>query len=522
MQRGAFGEAKAICAEALARNPHDGEALFLLGNALARSGDVEAARTTLERANAAAPGNALILNSLGGAYGASGRHEEAIKALNAALAIDPRFPWARQNLALAFKNIGDFASARRNFELALEVYPAFPDALSGLADILLIYGDVDSALRLADRAIQFEPQQLAARLVQADGALRKGKPQQALDLLHHIEASATIDAEVRARVLALRGRACERLKKYEAAFECYAAANCVLREHHRPTFENGDSVLSLRTIAALTNLLRETNVATWSKVARPPARTPAFILGFPRSGTTLLDQILSAHPGVETLEESMNFSDALTPLILADGALARWSTLTEGEIEHFRRAYWRRAETALARPPRCLLLIDKLPLNTVLLPLIHLLFPYAKIVFAVRDPRDVVISCFAQQFQMNVAMFQFLTLETAARYYEAVMRLGEAARSRLPLDLHMVRYEDLVADFDGTVANLLEFLNLPWHERVRDYHELARTRLIRTPSAEQVRQPIYRSSTGRWRRYQRQVAPLEPTLREWIGKFGYA
>jgi hypothetical protein len=101
------------------------------------------------------------------------------------------------------------------------------------------------------------------------------------------------------------------------------------------------------------------------------------------------------------------------------------------------------------------------------------------------------------------------------------MRLAEIARARLPLNLHLVRYEDLVGDFDRTVASLLHFLELPWDDGVRDYAALARKRLIRTPSAEQVRKPIYSSSIGRWRNYAKQIAPLEPILGPWIRRFGY-
>ena len=522
IQRGDFAAAKAICAEALSRTPDDSEALYLLGSALAQSGELEAAIAALEHANTVAPNNVLTLNALGGAYGAARRPDDAIKTLRLALAIEPRFPWARQNLALALKSVGDFASARRNFEQALEVYPDFPDALAGLAEVLLIYGDTDGGQRLADRALQITPTHRAARLVHADCALRTGAPQRALEALDAIEANAQLAAAERARIMTLRARAWERLEDHEAAFSAFTAANGILREIHGAAFEPGDGLLAPRTVAAVTDFLRGADAANWPKPAPTERRTPAFVLGFPRSGTTLLDQILSAHPDVEALEESMNFAEALEPLILAPGALSRWQALTQTDVEALRAAYWRRVETVLGRALQRPLFVDKLPLNTVLLPLIHLLFPDARIVFAVRDPRDVVISCFTQKFEMNVAMYQFLTLETAARYYHAVMQLAGTARERLPLNLHVVRYEDLVGGFDTTVADLLRFLDLPWDDRVRDYATLARERLIRTPSAEQVRKPIYASSIGRWRCYASRMSPLEPVLEKWIHGFGYA
>jgi tetratricopeptide (TPR) repeat protein len=521
IQRGAFDEAKAICERALERDPNNPEALFLLGGALAQSGQTRAAEPVLERANRLAPGHLLILNSLGGVYGANGKPEQAAATLNAALAIDPHFPWALQNLGAACKAMGDFAAARRHFEKALEGHPHLVEALSGLAEIVLLEGDTATALQLAGRVLALAPSHLGAKLVQAEGALNQGKPDEAVRVLNMLQGSAQLAPAEQEKLHALRGRALERLERYDEAFEDFATANRLLYERQRSAFADADSILSPTTVAALADFLLTTDVASWPQA--PAGDAPAFLLGFPRSGTTLLDQILHSHPQIETLEESQNFADALEPLITAKGALARWASLTPGDVEAYRQRYWRRVGTALGhKPARDIRFVDKLPLNTVLLPLIHLLFPNAKIIFALRDPRDVVTSCFTQQFQLNAAMFQFLSLETTARYYDAVMRLAETARARLPLDLHVVRYEDVVADFDAEVASLLRFLDLPWDERVHGFHDTARSRLIRTPSAAQVRQPLYASSVARWRRYERQLEPVRPVLEPWVEAYGYA
>ena len=122
---------------------------------------------------------------------------------------------------------------------------------------------------------------------------------------------------------------------------------------------------------------------------------------------------------------------------------------------------------------------------------------------------------------MNAAMFQFLSLEATARYYDAVMRLAEAARARLPLNLHVLRYEDVIGDFRGSIGRLLEFLGLPWTEDVTKYAETAGGRNIRTPSAAQVVLPIYRSSLGQWHHYATQLQPVLPILDPWVRAFGY-
>ncbi len=158
---------------------------------------------------------------------------------------------------------------------------------------------------------------------------------------------------------------------------------------------------------------------------------------------------------------------------------------------------------------------------SVNLPLVAKLFPGARILFARRDPRDVVLSCFRRRFGMNPSMYQLLTLEGTAAYYDAVMRLAQIWRQLLPLPQHLVRYESLVEDFDGTARAACDFLGLAWDEGLRDFAARARTRGISTPSAAQVARGLNREGQGSWRRYRQQMEPVLPTLRPWVEAFGY-
>jgi hypothetical protein len=319
----------------------------------------------------------------------------------------------------------------------------------------------------------------------------------------------------------LRAQACEALGHYRDAFEAYRVAGQMQRDEH-PELEGAPSMSSFATISVLQAFAATAEPAQWR---HPPLEGPApvFFIGYPRSGTTLLDQVLASHPDIETLEENQNFEEAYERLIRAPGGLERWADLSEAEIRDFRAIYWRNARAALGGAPSRAVFIDKLPLNTVMLPLVQRLFAGAKIIFALRDPRDVVLSCFTQRFRMNPAMYNFLSIETAARHYDAVMALADAVRRRFPLRLHYVRYEDLVSDFDATVATLLSFLELPWSDKVRDYVATAKARRIRTPSAPDVRLPLYTSSIQRWRRYvgEPEAAAAFAILAPWIKAHGY-
>ena len=245
-----------------------------------------------------------------------------------------------------------------------------------------------------------------------------------------------------------------------------------------------------------------------------------FLVGFPRSGTTLLDQILDAHPGIHVLEEQ--------PVLLAlrdrvqelpggyPDALGEISAKLRDEL---RALYQSRLQQAGA--PDGKLTVNKLPLNLIHIGLIHRIFPDARLILALRHPGDVVLSCFMQDFTLNNAMANFLALEDAARLYDEALRLWYACRERLPLQVHELRYEALVAGFDAEVAQLLQFLGLPWDDKVRDFAAHARGRLIRTPSYEQVTGALHDRSIGRWRRYRAHMQPCAEILAPHIEALGY-
>ena len=167
--------------------------------------------------------------------------------------------------------------------------------------------------------------------------------------------------------------------------------------------------------------------------------------------------------------------------------------------------------------------IDKFPFYLTLAGLIHVAFPRAKFLFALRHPCDAVLSCFMQNFRLNEAMANFRTLGDTASIYDRTMRLWQAFRDRFGLDVHTIRYESLVDDFDGQVRGLCTFLGVPWEESLRQFSSKALDRgKINTPSYEQVSKPIYRDARYRWERYRPYLEPHLPLLQPWIERYGYA
>jgi hypothetical protein len=168
------------------------------------------------------------------------------------------------------------------------------------------------------------------------------------------------------------------------------------------------------------------------------------------------------------------------------------------------------------------LVVDKLPLNILGAPLIHRLFPDARLIFAERHPCDVVLSCFMQNFELNPAMANFLDLGDAARLYDLVLSFWRRSRQILPLEVHTVRYEALVESKEDAMRPLLQFLGLAWDDEVVEHQRTAAKRgAISTPSYAQVAQPIYRRASGRWLRYRTEMEDVLPILAPWAEWLGY-
>ncbi|MGN6147166.1 MAG: sulfotransferase family protein, partial [Rhizomicrobium sp.] len=248
-------------------------------------------------------------------------------------------------------------------------------------------------------------------------------------------------------------------------------------------------------------------------------KTHVFLLGFPRSGTTLLENVLAGHPEIETVEERDGLLAAETDFIAPPDGLNRLDDAQD--LAPYRDAYWAEMQTAGASLDKPVF-VDKMPLNALLLPLIAKLFPQARILLAIRDPRDVVLSCFRRRFGMSEKMYELLTLERAAALYDVAMQLCEVARATYPMPFYVIRYEDLVARFDAEVRGLCEFLGIAYADSMTEFAARARTKLINTPSAAQVAEGLYARGVDQWRAYRDQIAPVIPVLTPWIRAFGYA
>ncbi|HLY07623.1 MAG TPA: sulfotransferase [Rhizomicrobium sp.] len=486
------------------------------------NGRLPAALADLEHATALAPDDVPVLNALGLCRERLGRTREALAAFDKATRLAPGFAPAQMNRGRVLEALGESDAARASYESALKLgHNAHPD----LAALAARRADWPSARAHAQSALAIRPGLAAAELALAgaelaerDFATAKGRMARLLE--------GELSALERATVYTLLGDALDGLGDFAAAFAAYESGNALRRGFYAPRYAN-PAVESMpgyvQRLFRWFEKLPPEHFATTAKDApgnEDGAAEHVFLVGFARSGTTLLEEVLACHPRVVTTQERDGLSEAVANLFAGDAALDRLASLKGGGLARYRRSYWRAlAESGIEAKGKCL--IDKQPFHSIALPLLARLFPAAKILYSLRDPRDVVLSAFRRRFQMGPANFQLLTLETAARFYDQVMRLADLYRGRLPLQLRETRHETLIADFDGEARRVCDFIGIPWTDTLFGFAGRAQARAIQTPSGPQIARGLNAEGVGYWRNYRHGLEPVLPILAPWVERFGY-
>lgn len=483
-----------------------------LALALAAKGEVEEAEKQLLALAADYPSDTKALFELHAIRRELQRDEDALEAIVQAVERDPDnlellLPLASQYIALL-----RFDLAEQTYRRARELEPANGLASLGLASVFELTNRTQDLSALVAEAEETSVDPTALNFIRAFDHRRAKRFEAGLQVL----ADVPDDYETPQR-LHLLGQLLEGAGCYDEAFAAFSRMNvAALDDFTRPKERAARH-------RALVRQQREMVTAEWvqgwlQEPRRDPRPSPVFLVGFPRSGTTLLDTMLLGHPRVEVLEEEPTLRDA--NLLLPD--FSALPSITDERVQAARDAYWRSAASLTPLEPGNLL-VDKNPLNMNQLPLIHRLFPNARIILAVRHPCDVVLSCFVTNFRKNDGMASFLSLETAAELYDLSFAYFEQAQQVLQMPVHRVTYEKVVADRETELASLFEFLGLDWDDGVLRHEETAAGRgRIKTASYAQVTEPIYTRSSGRWEKYRRHLEPILTVLRPWIDKFGYS
>jgi tetratricopeptide (TPR) repeat protein len=473
-----------------------------------------------ESALALSPDDPVLLEATGHCLTMLGRFPEAVGAFNSAIAVKPDFARAhyRKGVALGLLNeIDDMRTAHRR---VVELEPRNADALASLAFIAARKDEAGEVRACGERALAISPRHGIARV-----ALAMADIQETLYAAAEEKLAAVLGGEDGMEdgrlnmALGFAADALDRHGRYPEAFHLYGEVNARRRKIHEARFAGERAT---EDAAKLIEAVRRCEFRVPDKQSAMKSTGGAghvFLLGFVRSGTTLIETILASHPSVEASDERDFLANAANELLHGKNDLQQLATLDDDELERWRSYYWDAVGVAgLSVAGK--VFVDKVPLNSLRLPLIARLFPSARIVLAIRDPRDVVLSSFRHRFNMSPASFEFLRLDDCARFYDAVMNLVDSVRENAPfLQVCAVRYEDMIDDFDRTVETVCNFVGIEWAEAMRQFQDASPVIDRRSQSAAQVRRGLYRGAAGQWRHYEAQLAPVLPILAPWIGRF---
>ncbi|MEM9532002.1 MAG: sulfotransferase [Pseudomonadota bacterium] len=419
----------------------------------------------LKRAVVVEPENPLALRRLARSFQGLGDVESAEAAYRRSLSLDPQSSHGELGLAQLYEDIGDSASAADRYRALLQREPGHAEALNGLLG-LHAHLDVNSDLARAEQAMQ--------------GAEDRDKALIGYGL----------------------GKALDKLGDYDRAFDVLTVANqarrAVTGKFDRQAFDaRVEKFLSLFPRAFIEDRRH------WGDASE----RPVFVVGLPRSGTTLTEQIIGSHPQCFGAGELPILSDLATgtPDRL-ERPRAAWpdnvSDLHDAHIRAIGEDY--SGQTAKLAPSECIRIVDKQPLNFWHLGLVAIALPKAKVIHCTRDIRDVGLSIYTQNFHPSQRWST--SLEDIAYYWRGYCRIMAHWESVAGLDMKTVAYESTVSDLESQARSLLGFLELSWDDRVMSFHN--NERAVQTPSRWQVRQPLYQSSKAKWRHYEAHLGPL--------------
>jgi tetratricopeptide (TPR) repeat protein len=507
---GRVAEALAGYDRALALNPGEADACNGRGNLMRKLDRIPAAEEMFRRAILLKPNGAEAHCNLGSLLIDTGKPDQAEAVLRRAVALNPNFAAALHNLSIALINQDRSDEAEPVIRRVLALDPQLADAYHNLSLALMQSGRLDEAGEAAERAIALAPRNpLHFRQL---GDVRKylaGDPHlAALEALSMEEASLAVGKQIDLHFALAKAYA--DIGRPEAEFERLLVGNRLKRStiHYDEAFVLGELDRARQVFSA--EFMRK------ARGSGEPSAKPIFIIGMPRSGTSLIEQILASHPKVFGAGELSWFEREIGDVRSAMGEVSPDQVSRHSDIalgisgDEFQNLGGRYLAAIERLAPTASHITDKMPTNFVFAGLIHLALPNATIIHTMRDPVDTCISCFSKLFtEGNFHTYDLAELGRYYRHYQALMAHWHQVLP--PGRILDVAYEDTVADLEGVARRIVAHCGLPWDARCLDFHSTER--IVRTASAAQVRRPIYASSVGRRRAYQSMLGPLLSELR---------
>lgn len=485
----------------------------------------EEALQLFEKAVRTHPQNLVALVDASRALGARFEIQRAEEMLDRLMKVGDRQPNLLHLAGQSYRMIFRADKAMSCFERVLSMTKDIPDASLELAILYERRHRVEEAYALIEDCLRTEPGYLEAQFFKAR-LLRRIKNEAASEaLFRDLAANEHAPPQVRAQAWAEIAARHDRQEEYEPAMRAMLQCKQILLQREGRLRKESDTVLG--HLSALTASLTLDHFHRWSTAARDlPDKKTAVLTSFPRSGTTLLEQVLDSHSGLVSSDEREAFARDIFPAMWLTPATplptaASLDAIPLPRLTALRDRYLAYMQSALNEPIGDRVHLDKNPTLTLVLPGLLRLFPETRVLIALRDPRDVVISCFMQYLPLNANSVCFLTLERAAQRYANDMATWRQLRPMIASPWLEVRYEDAVGDLEKEARRALEFLGLPWESGVLNYRDRLQQKAVGSPTYEAVSQPLYTRAIGRWRHYEKFLAPCLPILQPSIDAFGY-
>ncbi len=483
-------------------------------------GEFARALPLYERLVRQSPGAAMIWYEYGHAASKSRRMDLADRAWNKAAELEPRNADLMGMIGHQYEALRQPEKARHFFIQAAAADPGGINARISLAVLEEKNHRLDEARAAVRECLAIDPKDDQARYFAAVLDRREGKTEEAERGLRDLIASEPRHPFVRYAARYELAQVLDRTGRFDEAM-------VMLKEAKEMVLALADAKLLMRGYDQIAESSRRFTAAqpkniidTWAKYFPPAKRETipplAFLGGHPRSGTTLLEKILDAHPDVAALDEPGAFLDVLQPEFHKSG------DHSSARVNVLRRLYIQALRDDLGPEAAGKMLIDKNPSPTSRLPVWLRVFPELRVLIALRDPRDVVLSCYFQNIPLNSTNVNFLTFDRLAKHYADLMGIWLAVREWPGFAWIETRYEDIVADLPKEGKRVTEFLGLQWHPAQERYYEKSGAKQLYSPTYQDVTRPVYQRSVARWRAYEKHLAPILPALEPFCRAFGYA
>ena len=539
-------------------NPNFADGYNNLGASLHNQGMLEESMLAYHKAISLRPNYVEAYSNLGVLLQENGKIKEAIESYKKAISINPDYAEAHNNIGNAFRDQAKLTEAIGSYNRAISIKPDYAEAYCHMGIALNDQGKLNESIEAYEKATTYKPSYIEAwtngaealekwnRLTQLEDWLKQAfesfkvipadilylqskllwrnkEFQKAFDLISTIN-DEFIAEKRKQDYFNLKAKCFESLKQYANAYKYFSKMNSVTKKTADFTMHNPKAFLKntknqLAMIKAKPALKFETS--TDNKVDTKNIEQ-TFLVGFPRSGTTLLDTILRSHSAIEVVEEQPAVALANQSILKSGNIASPGQILPSSVFDEAKKAYKKEFYKTIEKPSPEKVYIDKLPLNLLEVPLINALFPEAKFLLALRHPFDAILSCWMQNFKLNAAMATMVDLDQIVKLYCLAMETFKTCRIKYKLNVHTIKYEDLLEDIKGESTPLLKFLDLNWEIQMTEYRSTALKRgRINTPSYSQVSQPIYKDAKYRWINYKNYLDKYSDVIEPWIDEFGY-